>query len=631
MEVSQAAIDDILRVMQEILPSDHTLPGNYRALRNIASDFIGPMETFHICEDECVAFVGSRANMDVCPQCGKRRYEMDGKTARKRFYYLPLIPRLQRWFNVKTISSLLRTHNLKGEIFESLYQRGGPLGGDRRHLALALCVDGFDPFNHLHIAYSMTPVLNLNAYLEPLISELARLEQGVPTFDACTQQTFNLKACVALGCFDNQGLCKFTYSAGPGSVHGACHHCRIDGTYSKRYHKTLYLGSRRFLPQLSPLRKDERRERPAAQDREERVALGREVEALPPSKRQKRSQEVGKKGVELISTLETYRYLEYPVEAMHTIQVVAKKIFRVITGKDITVATELGEREFGRSFNAQDVSLSKAQLRCADDRVSRINIPPNINWKPKHNLFVSTPYLTCHDMKQLITLGILKYGLKGCLGKKQEETLFMFFDVITELCSYHTPSAEDMNRVELRTHEALARLERDFPLTIQTLCTHLIHHLPDTIRKCGPLVNSWMFSFERFMSFLKKRILNRRHPEATAVEAYRIQEMTTFQSLCEAKNTDDLQSPPKEPIRDLHDIDGKYMLHDNQLAKVLMAEGETARIEIHSSVTGSTFRTAKSVTRPTVTSVDLTKLKHIVYAKDGNIISILHVCPANDQ
>ncbi|XP_071477244.1 uncharacterized protein [Diadema antillarum] len=414
--------------------------------------------------------------MDACPICGKGRYKLDGKTPKKRFYYLPLIPRLQRWFMIKSLSDLLSKHDLRGSIWDDLFHAGGPLAGDKRNLALALCVDGFDPFNHLHISYSMTPVLikcmNLPPYLRDRIGMLM-LSTLIP------------------------------------------------GTYSKGYHKTLYTGSRRFLPPNSPLRKGEIRERPEIRSRMGQLALGAEVEALPPAKRQKRATEVGKKGVEIISKLHWYSYMEYPVEAMHTIQVVAKKIFKVLTGKDINMSTQIGENEFGRPFSAQNVSLSKTQLRCADERLLQVFVPKHHHWRPKQAIFTNTPYMTCHDWKELITLGILKYAVKGCLGNKHEKTLFMFLDVLSDLLAYNPPEGKEFDKLEERTHEALSLMERDFPLCIQTLCTHLIHHLPQTIAKCGPLVNSWMYSFERFMSFLKRRILNRTHPEATSVEAYR--------------------------------------------------------------------------------------------------------------
>ena len=81
-----------------------------------------------------------------------------------------------------------------------------------------------------------------------------------------------------------------------------------------------------------------------------------------------------------------------------------KRYCASLRGKDVTAAMELREREFGRSFHAQDVSSSKSQLRCADERISHISVPKNIHWKPKQ-MFVTTLYLTCHDWKEVSTQG----------------------------------------------------------------------------------------------------------------------------------------------------------------------------------------------------------------------------------
>ena len=56
----------------------------------------------------------------------------------------------------------------------------------------------------------------------------------------------------------------------------------------------------------------------------------------------------------------------------------------------------------------------------------------------------------------------------------------------------------------------------------QTLCMHIMHHSTDTLYKYGPATSQWMYGFERFMAFLSGRIHNRKQPEATAIEAYRV-------------------------------------------------------------------------------------------------------------
>ena len=67
---------------------------------------------------------------------------------------------------------------------------------------------------------------------------------------------------------------------------------------------------------------------------------------------------------------------------------------------------------------------------------------------------------------QIATQGILKYCLRGMLGKQQEETLIFFLDTVALLLSesqIHCRVKELKDRVNV----ALALLERDFPISIQ--------------------------------------------------------------------------------------------------------------------------------------------------------------------
>jgi hypothetical protein len=51
---------------------------------------------------------------------------------------------------------------------------------------------------------------------------------------------------------------------------------------------------------------------------------------------------------------------------------------------------------------------------------------------------------------------------------------------------------------------------------------HLLHHIVPGIEKFGPVYGTWMFSFERFNSWMCRRALNRANPEATVLETYRV-------------------------------------------------------------------------------------------------------------
>lgn len=119
--------------------------------------------------------------------------------------------------------------------------------------------------------------------------------------------------------------------------------------------------------------------------------------------------------------------------------------------------------------------------------------------------------------------GIFKYCLRGMLG---HDTALLH---------------ELKSQVDI----ALARLERDFPISVQVLynlstiiivrcynfiyvkdtTTHLLHHIVDGLMWFGPVYSTWMYSFERFNSWLCKRALNRFRPEATVMETYRVRIM----------------------------------------------------------------------------------------------------------
>ena len=48
---------------------------------------------------------------------------------------------------------------------------------------------------------------------------------------------------------------------------------------------------------------------------------------------------------------------------------------------------------------------------------------------------------------------------------------------------------------------------------------HLIRHVAEGIQQFGPVYSTWMYPFD---SWISQRVKNRTHPEATAIETYRV-------------------------------------------------------------------------------------------------------------
>ena len=148
---------------------------------------------------------------------------------------------------------------------------------------------------------------------------------------------------------------------------------------------------------------------------------------------------------------------------------------------------------------------------------------------------------------QLVAKNILKFCLRGMLKDRQRLTLFQFLDALRKILSEKIKE-EDMQQLEMEVNEALALMERDFPVdiqvcqilfhliiishcmhansfklfSIQVIIIHLIRHIVDGMKQFGPVYATWMYGYERFNSWLHRRVTNRRYPEATLMETYRV-------------------------------------------------------------------------------------------------------------
>ena len=90
-------------------------------------------------------------------------------------------------------------------------------------------------------------------FIEPLVDELAQLWDGIPTTDAASCESFNLRAAVTLYVLDGLEMCKVMREKGAGAYKG-CFKCTISGTYNDEMRKMVYLGKQRWLPENHPLR-----------------------------------------------------------------------------------------------------------------------------------------------------------------------------------------------------------------------------------------------------------------------------------------------------------------------------------------------------------------------------------------
>ena len=235
------------------------------------------------------------------------------------------------------------------------------------------------------------------------------------------------------------------------------------------------------------------------------------------------------------------------------------------------------EKQLGRfkcSWLTRDGSLPNAsftlsleEVSLANDRLKQVRVPTGFDWNTQP--FFSKPStMKSHQWKQVAIHGVLKYCLRGLLGKTQQQTLFQFFDILTRLYAKELhPSM--VCSLETEVHKGLVLIERDFPLSLQVIVFHLLNHLPTFITWFGPVYSFWMYQFERFNSWICRRILNRRFPESAVVETYRLSEWAHFMELTEQLPDDTNITPAGSflNVNGLEDLGSSAVYEEYELSR----------------------------------------------------------------
>lgn len=580
--LSKQSFSHLLHLLNKVvLPSDNILPSSYTAAYSLIQHLVVNPTDYHACINDCVLFRNELKDSLQCPICGSNRYEKDSQTPCKRFKYLPMLPRVKQMFASSRVSQLLQSHSsilLTGEsgfdihhtdVWKSWYSVDGYFAGDARSLSFALCTDGLNPYAKEKSQYSMWPIMlnvlnypaairskaeslmlvgiipgpkepkNIDPYLEVFIDDLNDLSQN-SVFDAYKNEYFTPRANIILHVLDYPGQNKVFHCNGAGAYAG-CVYCRIKGEYSTSLQKMVYLGHRRFLNADDPLHEDnenfpnetDHRYPPAIKDMKFIEKYNEKYsKAETQVERKHVSQKSGCKGHYVLRSLPQHdRIKNTPIEPMHLIKNIAEHIVRLLSANVKTHKIRQEERIRGRflsywsSSDTQSLShlpfcLSNDQIKCANSRAMSIRVPSALEWKPQ-DLFRSSHSLKSHEWKEIVCNGILKFCVRGFLGKQQQDSLFSLCDILNRLCSYDVMMTDEL---EADVHHALALIERDFPVSLNVIVFHLLHHLPYFIRRFGPVNNYWMYSFERFNSWISRRIKNRRFPESTVIETYRLYE-----------------------------------------------------------------------------------------------------------
>ena len=185
--------------------------------------------------------------------------------SKKAIKYLPLMPRIERYFRDVSISKLIQSHtsthshhpvqmcmtyNRQIDTWKEWYSQTGLFHGDACGLSLALCLDGTNPFSKEKNSYSMWPVVvsllnlppgvrhiagflqlmgvipgrgepkNTDPYLQVFVDELQSIN-GTRLYDAHQQSWFNLQIELLMHILDYPGQNKVFHCHGEQYVYPA--------------------------------------------------------------------------------------------------------------------------------------------------------------------------------------------------------------------------------------------------------------------------------------------------------------------------------------------------------------------------------------------------------------------------
>jgi hypothetical protein len=240
--------DEAYRDLRYMRPEAHDMR-SWKATQN----HVGRMselqpEIYDCCINSCMCYVGpTYSGLTACPFCKEGRRDACGK-ARRKFTYIPLIPRLLAFLANAEQSERMRyraefehVEDVVKDIFDGKLYRSllgkhvRPVGGPTQQhryfeaasdVALGLSTDGYAPFRRraktawplLIFNYNLPPEIrfhlenmlclgvipgpkkpqDFDSFLWPLVAELLRLELGVNAWDATVRRAVQLHAYLLL-------------------------------------------------------------------------------------------------------------------------------------------------------------------------------------------------------------------------------------------------------------------------------------------------------------------------------------------------------------------------------------------------------------------------------------------------
>ncbi|XP_056843196.1 uncharacterized protein LOC108831992 [Raphanus sativus] len=525
--VSENYFDQLLVLLEDLLPEDNVLPKSLAAIKKFLKIFGFGYDNIHACKNDCILYRKEYENLQSCPRCKVSRWEMDKHSNEikvgipaKVLRYFPIKDRFRRMFRSKRMAEDLRWHYTNATedgtmrhpvdsiSWAQVNAKWPDFAADPRNLRLGISTDGMNPFSMQSTNHSTWPVLlvnyntpptmcmkaenimltllipgptapgnNIDVYLAPLIDDLKDLwAEGIEVYDSFAKENFNLRALLLWSISDYPALGTLSGCKVKGKQ--ACNVCGKDtpARWLKFSRKFVYMGNRR---------------------------------RLPPGHR--------------------YRYKKAWFD--NTVEEVNAN--RIQTGAEIYETLQAFTNDFGRPLEKEK---KRKRLELEDDErvVEEECDESNELWRwKKRSIFFDLPYWkelpvrhnidVMHVEKNVsdAILSLLMQSAKskdGLKARKDLEDIGIRKHLHTEVRgkkTYLPPAAY-----------WLSKKENQF--TSADIMFHLPIHLSKEARLGGPVHFRWMYPFERYMKTLKAFVKNYARPEACMAEAYLAGECVAF-------------------------------------------------------------------------------------------------------
>ncbi|XP_042379879.1 uncharacterized protein LOC121972257 [Zingiber officinale] len=430
-----------------------------------------------------------------------------------------------------------------------------------------MCMQKPFMFLNMVIPGPKSPGKNIDVFLHPLIDELRELwTTGVQTYDVCSKQNFQMKDALLWTISDFPAYAMLS----GWSTHGwlACPYC-MEHTKSfqlKCGRKASWFDChRQFLPRDHPFRRqaykfrkgkveiDSPPLRLSGKDIYQRVnrlphvTFGKPPSATQPIDGFGKTHNWVKRSIFWELPYWQTNLIRHNLDVMHIEKNVFDNVFNTIMDvkdktKDNAKARKdleqlcsrpelhLIEHAHGKVYKPKaPYTLSKLQMKEVCIWTKSLKFPDgyssNISRCVNENecKFIGMKSHDCHIFMQKL----LPIAFRDLLPKSIWEALTELSNFFRDICAT-VLRVEHMEQIGLNIIEIICKLERIFPPVFFDSMEHMTIHLAYEAKVGGPVYYRWMYPFERFLYHLKKKVGNRARVEASIVEAYMIEEVSTF-------------------------------------------------------------------------------------------------------